>query len=674
MTGWAGTNWQFFDDEDTQTRIGVTFGYGLLDEEVAATGSLSMALSALRTELARPVELGAGRTGFPEVIAEAGTDTSTLLIRGATDTVAAAWRRLPGLFDGWIVTDQTSAMRPEHPVWPADLVRRTGRNAAALAAIQVSAPDARERARVLLPRLDPKSGRIRAVFFTTAQSLVGLGFPVRETAWGAEPSRLWADGTAKHVGGSDAGPLPEGPGTLVRRATGNGTGSMPVSEDPVLLSTLVPRSAAGLAAAELLRAQLAATAAHAGQDPAAIGIDMLGIGAEFCVFLVAENPLGEAARQRVLMDFSRTMALVPDPWVEDAVRETHHGLSPRLARERRVVGLDDDPGTDTAGVRQVLTQATQCLHLGLYLALEPGSTGPLDAGKRGRDGKSGRERIFRSLPGGDVTTDGSATLAMGQGTIALGTRSAGHGGGPRHETRIATEEIFAVLEDPAGTLAIIDEDQRVITFHPQLFKRHRALQQCLEPVLDGLPRLLIHNGADPAAMRQRRGRAKRWPAWLLAGSAAVVASLAVMIAVTNTDDPQVTGRITIGETVQLGNGTTITATGFERRPTAADDVESQVAVHVRFCAGSDTKGAEFPPETQRSVAPADFAMLNQEYAYARLVDSDSQLRRDTLAQGQCAVGDLVFKGVDLSVPRLAYKNAFGDDVVWYSPGQVPPAQ
>ena len=670
MTGWAGTNWQFFDDEDTQTRIGVTFGYGLLDEEVAATGSLSMALSALRTELARPVELGAGRTGFPEVIAEAGTDTSTLLIRGATDTVAAAWRRLPGLFDGWIVTDQTSAMRPEHPVWPADLVRRTGRNAAALAGIQVSAPDARERARVLLPRLDPKSGRIRAVFFTTAQSLVGLGFPVREADSGAEPSRIWADGTATHIGGSDAGPMPEGPGTLVRRATGNGTGSMPVSEDPVLLSTLVPRSAAGLAAAELLRAQLAATAANAGQDPAAIGIDMLGIGAEFCVFLVAENPLGEAARQRVLMDFSRTMAMLPDPWVDDAVRETQHGLSPRLARERRVVGLDDDPGSDTAGVRQVLVQATQSLHL----ALDPGSPGPPDPGTRGGDGKAGRERIFRSLPGGDVTTGRAATLAIGRGTIALGTRSAGHGGGSMHETRIETKAILAVLEDPAGTLALIDEDQQVLTFHPQLFKRHKELIRHLEPVLAGLPRLLINNGADPAAMRQRRGRAKRWPAWLLAGSAALVACLAVMIAVTNIDDPQVTGRITIGETARLGNGTTITATGFERRPTAADDMESQVAVQVRFCAGSDTKDAEFPPETQRSVAPADFAMLNQEYAYARLVDSDSQLRRDSLAQGQCAVGDLVFKGIDLSVPRLAYKNAFGDDVVWYSPGQVPPAQ
>ena len=670
MTGWAGTNWQYFDDDDIQTRIGVTFGFGLLDEEVAATGSLSMALSALRTELARPVELGAGRTGFPEVIAEAGTDTSTLLIRGATDTVAAAWRRLPGLFDGWIVTDQTSAMRPEHPVWPADLVLRTGRNAAALAGLQVTAPDARERARVLLPRLDPKSGRIRSVFFTTAQSLVGLGFPVRETASGAEPSPLWADGTAKHTGGSAAGPLPEGPGTLVRRATGNGPGSLPVSEDTVLLSTLVPRSAGGLAAAELLRAQLAATAANAGQDPAAIGIDMLGIGTQFCVFLVAENPFGESARQRVLMDFSRTMAMVPDPWVDDAVRETRHGLSPRLARERRVVGLDDDPGTDTAGVRQVLTQATQCLHL----ALDPGSPGPPDAGKPGRAGKSGGERIFRSLPGGDVTTGRSATLAVGQGSIALGTRSAGHGAGTKHETRIATEAILAVLEDPAGTLAIIDEGQRVLTFHPELFKRRKALQRCLEPVLAGLPRLRINNGADPAALPQRRGRAKRWPAWLLAGSAALVVYLAVMIAVSNIDDPQVTGRITIGETAQLGNGTTITATGFERQPTAPTDLESRVAVQVRFCAGSDTKGTELPPETQRSVAPADFAMLNQQYAYARLVDSDSQLRRDTLAQGQCSVGELVFRGVDLSVPRLAYKNAFGDDVVWYSPGQVPPAQ
>ncbi|MFL4476434.1 hypothetical protein ACIPVK_20750 [Paeniglutamicibacter sp. MACA_103] len=684
MTGWAGTNWQFFDDEDTQTRIGVTFGLGLLDEEVAATGSLSMALAALRTELARPVELGAGRTGFPEVITELGADTSTLLLRGSTETVAAAWRRLPGLFAGWMVTDQIAPIRPEHPVWPADLVQRTGRNAAALAGVQVTASDVRERARALLPRLDPASGRTRTAFFTTDESLVGAGFPVQEGGSGPAPVLQWADGTAKrgpHPARAATGTLPEGPDALARRASGNGPGMLPVSEASIMLSTLVPRSAAGLAAAELLRAQLSATAAHAGQDPATIGLDMLGVGAEFCVFLLTKKPLGDAVRQRVLREFSRTMTLVPDPWVEDAVRETGQGLSPRLSRERRVLGLDDDPGADTGQVRQALIDATQSLHL----ALEPETHGPGTPGGRkharprgrgekgaaGRGGNTGRERIFRTLPGGDLTTDGSATLAIGQGTLRLASRSAGHGGSTRHEQLIEAESILAVLVDPAGTLAIIDDDQQVLTFHPLLFRRHRALQPCLDRLLAGQPRLEINNDADPTAIRRRLGRAKRFPAWLLAGAAALGVYLIVAIAMANIDDPQVSERITIGETAQLGNGTSITATGFDRRPTAPDDPESEVAVMVRFCAGSDTRKGDLPPETQRSVSPADFGMYNDRLLAARPIDSGSQLRRDTLQQGQCAVGELVFKGAGLSTPRLAYKNPFGDDVVWYSPGQVP---
>lgn len=671
MTGWAGINWQFFDDEDTQTRIGVTFGLGLLDEELAATGSLSIALAALRAELARPVELGAGRTGFPEVLVELGSDTSTLTIRGATDTVGAAWRRLPGLFAGWIVTDQIDPARPEHPVWPADLVQRTGRNAAALAGFQVSATDARERARVLLSRLDPASGRTRAVFFTTAESLIGSGFAVQEADKGPAPELQWADGTPRRTATGADGVLPEGLDALAKPATGNGPGSLPVSEETILLSTLVPRSASGLAAAELLRAKLAETATHAGLDPDAIGIGMLGLGAEFCVFLRTEGKLAQVTRQRVLKDFGRSMALVPDPWVEDAVRHTDHRLSPRLARERRVLGLADDAGADTGRVRQALIEATRFLHL----ALDPGTHDPRSADRPKRSGSeaSGRERTFRSLPTGDVSTGRPVTLVVGQGALALRTRVAEHGGGTMHETRIAVRDALAVLEDPAGTLAVVDRNQQVLTFHPRLFKHHRSLQQLLDPLLDGLPRLGINNDADPAGIALRLRRAKRPPAWLLAGAVALAGFLVIPMVASSLDEPQVTARITIGETAQLGNGTTITATGFDRIPAAAGERETQVAVQVRFCAGGDTGTGEFPPETQRSVAPADFVMLNEQYVSARLVDSDSQLRRDTLQEGQCAVGDLVFQGEGLSVPRLAYKNPFGDDVVWYTHGKVPPA-
>ncbi|MFI8412273.1 hypothetical protein ACIGB6_07290 [Paeniglutamicibacter gangotriensis] len=662
MTGWAGTNWQFFDDEDTQTRIGVTFGLGLLDEEVAATGTLSLVLSALRTELSRPVELGPGRTGFPEVIVELGTDTATLLVRGASQTAAAAWRRLPNLFAGWIVTEQTSPIRPEHPVWPADLVRRTGRNAAALASVQVSAADARNRARALLPRLDPGAGKIRSTFFTTDESLIGVGFRVIESAPGPVPSSCWADGTEKLLNGPGLGGT--GPDSPEKPAIGNGRGTLPAGEESVLISTLVPRSAAGLAAAELLRTQLAACAANAGQDPEAIGIGMVGIGAQFCVFLLSETAPG-TARRRVLLEFGRSMSMVPDSWVDDAVQETAEGISPRLARERRSLGLDDDQGADAAQVRQALIEATHCLHLALEPIENPSAVT--------KSSTKGAERIFRPLAGGTPPMDRSTTLALAEDSVALRTRSGGHGGGTKNETRIKRDKALAVLVDPAGTLAIIDDDQQVLSFHPLLFRRSRLLRQRLDTQLHGLPHLENNNDADPAGVSRRRRRATRRPLWLLAGATVVIGYLVVSSVLSNSDEPQVTERITIGQTAQLGNGTTITATGFEKQPKAPEDLESQVAVHVRFCAGGDTSSGDFRPETQRSVSPTDFGMFNEQSAAARLIDSDEQLRRDTLAQGQCAVRDLVFKGVGLAVPRLSYTNSLGDDVIWYSTGQVPSA-
>ena len=69
MTHWVGQNWQIVDGPEhpddpfapqSPVAIGVTFGMGLLDEPVAATGALNTAVAALRNELARA---GGDRTG-----------------------------------------------------------------------------------------------------------------------------------------------------------------------------------------------------------------------------------------------------------------------------------------------------------------------------------------------------------------------------------------------------------------------------------------------------------------------------------------------------------------------------------------------------------------------------------------------------------------------------------
>ena len=52
---------------------------------------------------------GPGATGVPEVTAEVGLDTTTIVVRASSDTASAAWRRLPGLFRADVVTDGNKA-------------------------------------------------------------------------------------------------------------------------------------------------------------------------------------------------------------------------------------------------------------------------------------------------------------------------------------------------------------------------------------------------------------------------------------------------------------------------------------------------------------------------------------------------------------------------------------
>lgn len=109
MTVWTGQNWQLVDGDERQSVIGVTFGIGLLDEDVGSTGTLSIALAALRTELSRPIDFGQGITFVAEVSVELGTDTASLAVRGGLEGISAAWRRLPALFTPETVSKKDGA-------------------------------------------------------------------------------------------------------------------------------------------------------------------------------------------------------------------------------------------------------------------------------------------------------------------------------------------------------------------------------------------------------------------------------------------------------------------------------------------------------------------------------------------------------------------------------------
>lgn len=520
MTHWVGQNWQIVDGPEhpddpfapqSPVAIGVTFGMGLLDEPVAATGALNTAVAALRNELARPVETGPGTTGVPEVVAEVGLDTTTIMVRGSRGTASAAWRRFPDLFDPEVVTDDVVPMRADAPVWPADLLARTGPSAANLAWLRLAAPDVHSQARVLLTRLHPAAGDVPAVFFTTEETLAGLAFPVSHTPL---PCRTGPD--TRYV-------LPSEP------APGNARGRL--AGDPQLLaSTLVPRSASGLAAATLLRARMESAAAVAGVD-AKIDGQLNGTGDGLCLLLTTESALDGPDRERLLTEFAKAPDLVPDVWVDQAVAAASE-LPGDLERDRRVLGLGPDPGATRPAVGQALRMVSRSLHLNLPTAPPASPAAAPDSAPSPLDdfpelfpfvtAEKGR-RFGTGLPKGNKGVPSGSTTALTFGPSTL-TAQVGHGAASTTLT-LATDHIVAVVEDAAGTLSAVDDRQMSIAFHPGLFRRRRRLLATLAERLRGVPRLRYDSGADPAAVKRAVSRGKR----IVLGLYAVIAAFAVFL-------------------------------------------------------------------------------------------------------------------------------------------------
>ncbi len=690
MTVWTGRNWHWIDSGDSHAVIGVTFGIGLLDEAVESAGTLSLALAALRAELARPVDVGDGVTFVPEVSVELGTDTATLTLRGVLEGVSAAWRRLPALFTRETVTAATVPLRPEASPWPADLLRRTGYNAAALAWLQTTADDAHERAGALLARLNPSALQVPAVFFTTERYLVGLVFPIdrieippfhmEKDDDGPAPRTRWADGTPAWTGSDhDAGPS-----RIVRKdgtsMLDDSLGLSPTSSGRVLFSVMVPRSASGLSAAELLCRQLSALAANTIGYREGVHLEVYGAGAAYCVVVHSETAIQGPARHELLREAGKSLGVVPDAWIEDALGDAPGPAAPRIERERRLMGLGAWQEVTAALLRQAVNAAVDSLHLN-FIPATAGLDNAKEADSAGYE--PDRPQVFKSRVGRIThqacveTWEPSAppswinSLEVREGSLRIGGLKAGHGQRARITEGVDTAAAVAVLEDQAGTLVIVDGQLRTLTVQPALFHHDKKLRGLLDARLAGVPRLAFRSTVDPAKLQRRIQRNKRARFWWLALPAAVVAITVGSTIIDNSADHAVTERLAMDRTATLHNGSTVTVWGLGTVPGDGQGVPDRATVQVKFCAGADTKAKDLPPETQRSVSPANFKVFNKDQGFAALVDSDGQLRGTTLHEGECATGELEFTAAQLENPRAAYTNEVGDDVVWYPYGETP---
>ena len=690
MGEWLGRNWQLLDEDDQQALIGLTYGIGLLDENVEATGTLAIALAALRAELARPVDLGGGVTVVPEVRVELGTDTATLSLRGSVAGISAAWRRLPELFTSGTVTASTVALRPEVSAWPADLVRRTGHTAAALAWLKATAPDAHARAGVLLARLNPLSQLVAAVFFTTEESLIGLAFPVVpdgvppiHSGWHdgrpAPPTR-WAGGTGMRNASERASELSEGLRSDTSSRLDDSLGRAPTSDSRVMFSVLVPRSESGLRAAELLGRQLSAVAVNTIGYQEGMLLEVCGVGGAYCVVVLSASVIQGPARDELLRAARLALGLIPDAWLGDALRWAALPSAARIERERMLMGLAADEAPSEGLLRASINAAVESLELNFI----PAAAG-LDNVKQAEYAafEQGRSQVFRSRVGRITVAarleswepaappSWTSSLLVGQRSIRLGGFQPGHGRRDPVTEGVVTSHAVAVLEDQAGTLVVVDDQLRTLTVQPALFHRHGNLRQLLAERLADVPRLSYNSGVDRKKLQdliRRRRLATTWPFAAAAAVAAIVITANVM---NNSSNHAVTERVRMDETVTLHNGTTITVWGLDASPGIADGPLDGATVQVKFCAGGDTKARNLPPETQRRVSPGNFMAFNEGDGYARLAGSEKQLPEATLREGECTTGELVFTAAELDSPRTVYKNELGDDVVWYPYGERP---
>lgn len=581
-------------------------------------------------------------------------------------------------------------LRPDASPWPADLLRRTGHNSAALAWLQTAAADAHDRAGALLTRLNPTSGEIPTVYFTTEKFLVGLAFPIAkdeavpplyldEDDAVAGPRTRWADGTSVQ----SFSDLASQPATSINKDASSlfddSLGISPTTNSRVLLSAMVPRSASGLMAADLLCRQLSTIAGTSIGYTEGMQLALCGAGEAAYVVVSSESVIKGAARHELLAEAGKSLGLIPDSWIVDALSEPHRILTPRLERDRRLMGLSAGEDMSTARLRSALRIAINSVHLNFV----PASAG-LDSAKKADDQGSmhGRKRIFKSRVG-RITNEARvetweptappswiSSLIVDQRSIRIGGLQPGHGKRRKITEGVCTTPAVAVLEDQAGTLVIVDDQLRTLTVQPELFRRHKELLKVLDALLGGVPRLAFKSIVSPKKLQAHIRQSQRTKYGILAGLAALIAIIFTINVLNDPADKAVTQRVTYGEVVQLRNGTEITVSGIEIAPPAGDSLGTTVTVQINFCAGrnSDVKG--LPPEVQRSESADNFVAFSKDQGTVRTIDSEKQLRETTLREGQCATGDLVFRAAQFDSPRIAYKNEVGDDVVWYPYGQV----
>ena len=638
-----GYDWCVIETPESGPYLSLTLGYGLVHEPAEQFGTLQLAAGMLQAELSRPVETGLGRASVPEVSVTVGSDTTMIGMRGDVATLSATWQRLAEVLAGEHPLDIADPVDVKISAAPWDVTTRFGMTSLTLAASTVVQPQSAGDPFVLLGRLNPAAGQVRAVMCTNTEQLISSAFapPGAGGVSGPERSRYRADAR---------------PGGMEFRA------------GHPLISVMVPSSADGAAAVRVLAQQTVQHIHDVTRRALGVEVSLVSVGPDtLATLMVADTILYGQQRSQIQQLIASKP--IPDHRIGEAVEfeVENRPLSRILAR--RVHGLDDEFASLDA-THQALAQARATMRF----YTDPHSHLP-----------AGYEPIDQALP----TADGPKfKRKAGRDHLIIGADVIEHRRDGGRDTasvdRVDVHNLALVIEEPSDGVVLIDDQYRTVDVIFDVYRKESDLRELIAQRTTGVPRLTAGNLIPAAQVRQEVGKS-RMVKWAVGLAPVAIIGFAVLMswvdnlravgepAPEHMDPPGAVAegeperaaeqiKTAVGETAMLPNGSRVTVNVTEAEPGEDDEFAAfdgvHLAVDIEYCAAED---GDF-------VDPEQFSMTHGDPAqFAHDVDHVADpLQPQGLDTGQCATGQLGYFVMDEepSSMTVTYSYDYPGKVTW----------
>lgn len=654
---------------------GLCIGYGELNESVADMGTLRYLAAALRAELARPVEIGPGRVGFPDVQVEVGASSLDIGLSGELDVVAGGMRRLEELFAHPELPEDVNSEDIDDHDQMEDLVLRFGVNGWTMRHMGVVQERAGIKAQDLLTKLSPAAGDYPHVMIADDVLLIGCAFT-------APPKRATGGTMGERGAGRPASSMDIIHGIADDPHQRRGTvASVEGSHD--LMTAVTANSLAGVSALHLLAGLLDGPLGFLPQDIVGDGglcymhalmgrVLLFRVRAQGCI---SGEWLSESHRR-----ISRLPRVVSDDQVRRAIEHARPTLTEQYQVVSRLQGTETQADVSVEEVRYAYQALLDTIHL-----IDDPDRRPMDGFPRLVDVLKAPRRPGLVTPGWRSTDVPPSYVVP---WLALPHRVALKGGRLatwilRGNRRFCTlrvvdaDHLAYVLRDSYGGYMLVDRAGRRAVVNPQFLKRGWSLRRRLDAVTAGVPVMDCDFGpgyrqgmeVEGRRIKQERRRRIIGRTFLLV-PLLVAGGIMVRYWVNMVETVNVT--VPLGESVTLSNGTFVRAETYDLRDS---DVNPRRHAYVlEMCGGRDTKASNASASSQREMY-IDRVLLHWDGSDhsvrpSHLVSGadDDEEWVNVLKEGQCVKRKVAFVTGELSDDAfLEFTNSAGDRIAWEIP-------